>query len=86
MKTNINLSLIKAIETNDYQRVCHLIKDEEVDVNYRTSNDETPLIMNSLENVISSEARKYKDDITEEFDLKVFLNYLIYFLDRKFFK
>lgn len=36
-------------------------------INYINS-DETPLVLTSLENVISSEARKFKDDITEEFD------------------
>ena len=45
MKTNINLSLIHAIESNDYNKVYDLIKNEEADINYRTKDDETPLII-----------------------------------------
>ncbi len=32
------------------------------------NSDEAPLIIESMENVISSEARKFKDEVTEEFD------------------
>jgi hypothetical protein len=40
-------------------------------INLLNSN-EAPLIIESMENVISSEARKFKDEVTEEFDEKVF--------------
>jgi len=35
------------------------------------NTNEKPLINESINNVISSEARKIKDDITEEFDEQV---------------
>ena len=45
MKTNINLSLMNSIESNDYDKVYNLVKNKEVDINYRTKKDETPLIV-----------------------------------------